>query len=86
MTNEPVTIGTAVSGLATAVVALLIGFEIVEWTPEQTGLVLAVVTALIVAAGAVARRFSWGPVSHEAAVDAARASAPTTARARKKQA
>lgn len=76
--NEPVLVGGAVSGLSSAVIALLVGFEIVDWTPAQIGLVGAVVTAVIVLAAAVARHFSWGPISHDAEVQRAVVAAETT--------
>ena len=44
--EEPVRFWAAVSGLIAAVFALLIGFEIVSWTPEQVGLILGVLAAV----------------------------------------
>ena len=44
MQKEPVAIGAALTSFATALIALLVGFEIVDWTPEQIGLVLGVVS------------------------------------------
>lgn len=55
MSNEPVTIGGAITGVATAILAVLTGFEIVDWTAEQVGLVLTLLTALIVLVTVVTR-------------------------------
>lgn len=45
----PVAVGQAVTGVVTATMAVLSGFGIIDWTPEQWGLVLALVTAVIAA-------------------------------------
>lgn len=45
----PVAVGQAVTGVTTATIAVLSGFEIIDWTPQQWGLVLALVTAIIAA-------------------------------------
>ncbi len=44
--REPVRWAAGIPGVATAVIALLIGFDIVAWSSDQTALVLAVVTAV----------------------------------------
>lgn len=56
MKSEPVATGAAVTAFATALIALLIGFEVVDWTQEQTGLVLATLSAGLVLAGGLVRR------------------------------
>ena len=55
MQKEPVAIGAALTSFATALIALLVGFEIVDWTPEQIGLVLGVVSGATVFVGALVR-------------------------------
>jgi hypothetical protein len=45
----PVAVGQSILGLATATMAVLAGFEIIHWTPQQWGLVLALVTAVVTA-------------------------------------
>ncbi len=54
-TREPVRWAVGIPGLATAVIALLLGFDVVDWTQDQTALVLAVVTAVIAVLGGRAR-------------------------------
>lgn len=44
---EPVAFAGLLTALVTAIIALLIGFEIVAWTEVQVGLILAVWSALI---------------------------------------
>lgn len=44
--EEPVRFWAAVMGIVLAVFAILIGFEILVWTPEQVGLVVAGFTAV----------------------------------------
>lgn len=44
--QEPVRFWAAVTGLVAAVFALLIGFEVVSWTPEQIALIMGVLTAV----------------------------------------
>jgi branched-subunit amino acid ABC-type transport system permease component len=46
MNTEPVAIVGGLTQIVSAVIALLIGFDIVSWTPEQTGLVLGVWAAI----------------------------------------
>ena len=55
MKAEPVALGAALTSFATALIALLVGFEIVDWTPEQIGLVLGVVSGATVLVGALVR-------------------------------
>ena len=55
MKTEPVVTGGAIVSVATAIIALLIGFDIVNWSAEQVGLVLAVLTAVNVAVTARVR-------------------------------
>ena len=55
MTSEPVVTGGAIVSVATAIIALLIGFDVVSWSAEQVGLVLAVLTAVNVAVTARVR-------------------------------
>lgn len=44
---EPVAITGAITGAASAGIAVLVGFGIVDWTSEQVGLVLGALTAAI---------------------------------------
>ncbi len=53
--REPVRWVVGIPGLASAVIALLIGFDIVSWTDQQMGLVMGVIAALIATVGKVAR-------------------------------
>ncbi len=46
MKTEPVAIVGGLTQIVTAVIALALGFEWVDWTPEQTGLVLGVWAAI----------------------------------------
>ena len=55
MKSEPVALGAALTSFATALIALLVGFEIVDWTAEQIGLVLGVVSGATVFVGALVR-------------------------------
>jgi len=53
--HEPVAIGGAISTLAAAIIAVLVGFGIVVWTAEQVGLALALVSALILVTTVIVR-------------------------------
>lgn len=53
--NEPVAWAGALVGAITAVIGVLVGFGIVDWTQEQIGLILAAVTAVIALATTVVR-------------------------------
>lgn len=55
MKTEPVAIGAAITSFATAVIALLIGFGVVDWTVEQTGLVLGTLSAGLALVGVIVR-------------------------------
>ncbi len=44
--SEPVAVGAAVVGTTQALLAVLLGFDVVHWTSSQVALVLALVTAL----------------------------------------
>jgi VIT1/CCC1 family predicted Fe2+/Mn2+ transporter len=44
--EEPVRFWAAIMGLVAAVIALLIGFDIVSWSSEQVGLIIGVLTAV----------------------------------------
>lgn len=46
MNAEPVAIVGGLTQIVSAVIALALGFEWVDWTPEQTGLVLGVWAAI----------------------------------------
>lgn len=46
MTKEPVAITGALTQLVTAIIAALVGFDVVSWTQEQIGLVLGVWAAI----------------------------------------
>lgn len=43
---EPVRFWAAIMGLIAAAIAVLIGFEIVNWTMEQVGLIIGFFTAV----------------------------------------
>lgn len=45
--TEPVVLGGLLIGLVQALLAVLVGFEVVHWTTEQIGLVMALVLAII---------------------------------------
>jgi hypothetical protein len=47
-----------------AVLAILVGFDVVDWTQEEIGLVLAGNTAFLGVVAAFTRNAAWGPVSH----------------------
>ena len=55
--SEPVAVGATIIGAVQALVAVLVGFEIVHWSEGQVALVLALVTALagVVAVGVRSR-------------------------------
>jgi len=55
MNHEPVAIGGAIGTLASAIIAVLVGFGIVVWTVEQVGLALALVSALILVTTVIVR-------------------------------
>jgi uncharacterized membrane protein required for colicin V production len=44
--QEPVRFWAAIMGLIAAVIAALIGFDVVSWTTEQVGLIIGVLTAV----------------------------------------
>lgn len=44
--KEPVAVVAGLTQIVSAVIALLLGFDVVEWTTEQTGLVLGVWAAV----------------------------------------
>lgn len=44
--RQPVRVWASVQSLSTAVIAMLIGFDLIDWTIEQQGLVLAVIAAV----------------------------------------
>lgn len=44
--EEPVRFWSAVTGLVAAVFALLVGFEVVNWTSEQIALIMGVLAAV----------------------------------------
>ena len=53
--SEPVRVGAAVVGAAQALLAVLLGFEVVHWTAAQVGLVQALVVALVALVASVVR-------------------------------
>lgn len=53
MTNEPVAIATAVQGLIVAILAALVGYEVL--TVDQSALFLGIAAAVIVLVGSIAR-------------------------------
>ncbi len=55
MNTEPVAWSGALVAFVTAVLALLIGFEVVDWTQEQVGLILGALTAAIALGTALVR-------------------------------
>ena len=44
--REPVRFWASVTAVVSAVVALLVGFEVLDWTADQIALVMAVVAAV----------------------------------------
>ena len=52
-TREPVAIAGAIQGLISAVTALALLFDWVDWSTEQVGGILAVYTALVAVIAAV---------------------------------
>jgi hypothetical protein len=44
--QEPVRFWAAITGVVVAVFAALVGFGVVDWTQEQIGLILGVLTAI----------------------------------------
>lgn len=46
ITAEPVRFWAALTGIVTAILGLLVGFEIVNWTAEATGFILVVWAAI----------------------------------------
>lgn len=44
--NEPVRFWGAITGVVIAVFACLVGFGVVDWTEQQIGLILGVLTAV----------------------------------------
>lgn len=46
MNKEPVAIVAGLTQIVSAVIALALGFQWVDWTPEQVGLVLGVWAAV----------------------------------------
>ena len=53
MTREPVALSTLLTAAVAAVLAALVGLGVITLTPEQTGLVVAAVTAVVALGGAV---------------------------------
>lgn len=45
--REPVAVGAAVLAVVQAVIAVLVGFEVVHWTMEQVGLAMGLAVALV---------------------------------------
>lgn len=54
-TREPVAIAGSIQGLISAVIALALLFDWVDWSTEQVGGILAVYTALVAVIAAVTR-------------------------------
>jgi ABC-type enterobactin transport system permease subunit len=67
MKNEPVVLGGLVTGLVTAVLALVIAFG-VDLTQEQQVAILGVVTALIALVAWLVRRKTYGPETEASAM------------------
>lgn len=61
--NEPVAVNATITGLVTAVLAVLTAFDI--WTPteEQTAAIFGLLTALIGVGAVLVRRQTYGPVT-----------------------
>lgn len=55
MTTEPVAIAGALQALIASIIAALLLFDVVAWTPEQVGGVLAVYVPLVGVVTAVTR-------------------------------
>ena len=47
MNKEPVALTGALTGIVNAVIAVLVGFTIVHWTPEQIALVVGLWNSII---------------------------------------
>lgn len=54
-TTEPVRVGAAVLAATQAALAALVGLELVHWTPEQIGLVQALLVAVVALVAVVVR-------------------------------
>lgn len=54
-TGEPVRLGAAIVAAAQALLAVLLGFELVDWTLAQVGLVQGLLVALVALASQVVR-------------------------------
>jgi hypothetical protein len=63
MNNEPVSVSAAVVIFVNAVLAMIVGLEVVEWSPEQTALIMGVVVSLVALVGAVFARSRVTPVT-----------------------
>lgn len=53
---EPVYVGASITGFATATTALLVGFDVVDWTPHQVALLLTLVAVILTTVGGWAVR------------------------------
>ncbi len=53
MTREPVALSTLLTAAVAAVLAALVGLDVLVLTPEETALVMGAVTALVALAGGV---------------------------------
>lgn len=61
--GEPVAIAGSISAFSSSTFAFLVGFEIVDWTPEQVGLVLGLVAVVITLVTTWAARANATPVT-----------------------
>lgn len=61
-TTEPVAIGGAVVVTVNSLLAILVGFEIVDWTEVQIGLIIGFVNNLVILAGVLFARGRVTPV------------------------
>lgn len=70
--SEPVAVAGSVTAFVTSSCALLVGFEVVEWTPAQVGLLLGLVATVVTLVGSwSARAVVTSPETLQAAVSSA---------------
>jgi uncharacterized membrane protein YfcA len=65
-TPEPVAFTTAIYATTNALILMLVGFQYVHWTPDQIGVVLVSVNALLMVPGAFINRRVVEPVTTKA--------------------
>lgn len=63
MNREPVALSALITTAVAAVLAMLVGLDLIRFTPEQTGLVVAAVTAVVALAGGIWARARVTPTA-----------------------